>query len=434
MNGKASSGNGNLPLANGIKHLYGNLYLVPFKAIHIVTETGNKKESKYTFANPRLLTDKGQKTLTNKESSLRLRNDIKRHGMMHPFVCVWFEKNGIMCPKLIGGHNRANALSKLMSDNENVKDISKEQPSMMTLAANKEIVFLDEFSPASKVYEFVLCTIYAVDEELDSLELSYSENNCRENLTVGHDIAILRELFRVKASDEKIIKILQKDEKWLRDVKVLLEKIDSQTLDDLIEDRITLDSSFELMKINDMEVRHTVRDSAIKESMEDHQKKMERIKRQITSSLIEKDIQEGNVVEAKFYNDKAKLKEAEEAIEEIDQKNQRLSSKIQTMQPKATVKNIKKARVSHNVSNVQKRGLKGKSIQIIYEYVNGLIEVAEANEDELVVAKLKLCCNLTKAILDGDQNWKNLFKEFDNSDGNMPELEDEDMPEQEDEE
>lgn len=426
MNSKVSLGNGNLPLADGIRHLYGNLYLVPFKAIHIVTETkGGNKETKYSFVNPRLLTEKGQKSFTNKESSLRLRTDIKRHGMMHPFVCVWFEKNGIMCPKLIGGHNRANAISKLISDNEQVKDISKDQPALMTLDSNKEISFSDEFSPASKVYEFVLCTIYAVDEELDSLELSYSENNCRENLTLGHDIAILKELLHVKASDERIIKILQKDEKWLRDVKSLLDNVDSQTLDDLIEDKISLDSAFELIKINDMEIRHNVRDSAINESMEDHQKKMERIKKEITTCLIEKDIQEGNVVTAKYHNDKSKLKEAEDAIEEIEQKSQRLSSKIQTMQPKATVKNIKKARISHNVSNIQKRGLKGKSIQIIYEYVNGLLEVAEANEDEAVVEKLKLCCKLTKAILDGDQDWKNIFKEFDNSDEDMPELEDE---------
>lgn len=425
MNSKVSSGNGNLPLADGIKHLYGNLYLVPFKAIHIVTEAGNKKETKYSFVNPRLLTEKGQKSLTNKESSLRLRNDIKQHGMMHPFVCAWYEKNGKMCPKLIGGHNRANALSKLMSDNESVKDISKEQPSMMTLTSNKEIVFLDEFAPASKVYEFVLCTIYAVDEELDSLELSYSENNCRENLTNGHDVAILKELIHVKASDEKIIKILQKDEKWLRSVKGLLEKIDSQTLDDLIEDRITLESAYELMKIGDMEIRHNVRDSAIQESMEDYEKKVDRIKKQITVSLVEKDIQEGNVVEAKFHNDKTKLKDAEEAINDIEQKNQRLSSKVQAMQPKATIKNVKKARASHNVSNIQKRGLKGKSIQIIYEFVNGLLEVAEANSDENAIGKLQLCCRLTKAILDGDQNWKKIFSEFNAENSDMPELDDE---------
>lgn len=428
MNSKVSSGNGNLPLADGIKHLYGNLYLVPFKSIDIVTETKNKKETKYSFLNPRLLTEKGQKSLTNKEYSLRLRNDIKQHGMMNPFVCVWFEKDGKMCPKLIGGHNRANALSKLMSDNEDVKDISKEQPSMMTLTSSKEIVFLDEFASASKVYEFVVCTIYAVDEELDSLELAYSENNCRENLTVGHDIAILKELISVNARDEKIIKILQKDDKWLRSVKSLLEKVDSQTLDDLIEDRITLESAFELIKINDMEIRHNVRDSAIQESMEDYEKKVDRIKKQITSSLIEKDIQEGNVVEAKFRNDKTKLVEAEDAIQEIEQKNQRLSSKVQSMQPKATIKNVKNARTSHNVSNVQKRGLKGKSIQMIYEYINGLLELAEANNDQTIIGKLQLCCRLTKSILDGDQNWKNIFSEFDSKvseNSDMPELDDE---------
>ena len=415
MNSKVSSGNGNLPLADGIKHLYGNLYLVPFKAIHIVTDA-NQKNSKYTFTNPRLLTEKGQKTLTNKESSAKLRHDIKNHGMMHPFVCVWFEKNGKMCPKLIGGHNRANALSKLMADNEKVKDISKEQPSMMTLNSNKEIVFLDEFNSASKVYENVICTIYAVDEELDSLELSYSENNCRENLTSGHDVAILRELIRVKASDEKIIKVLQKDEKWLRSVKHLLDSIDSTTLEDLIEDRITIESAFELLKINDMEVRHSVRDSAIQESMEDYEKKLNRIKKQITSALIDKDIQEGNLVEAKFHDNKSKADKAEEAIKEIEQKSQRLATKVQTMQPKATIKNVKSAKSSHNVNNIQKRGLKGKSIQMMYEYINSMLELAEVNNaDEIIVGKLQLCRSLTKAILDGNQDWKKIFSEFESN-------------------
>ena len=94
MNKVSLAGNGNLPLANGIKHLYGNLYLVPFKSIQIAIEAADPKASKYSFTNPRLLTEKGQKSLTNKESSARLRNDIKNHGLMHPFVCIWLEKDG----------------------------------------------------------------------------------------------------------------------------------------------------------------------------------------------------------------------------------------------------------------------------------------------------------------------------------------------------
>ena len=427
MNKVSLAGNGNLPLANGIKHLYGNLYLVPFKSIQIAIEAADPKASKYSFTNPRLLTEKGQKSLTNKESSARLRNDIKNHGLMHPFVCIWLEKDGEMMPQLIGGHNRANALSKLMADKEKVKDISKDQPTMMTLNSNKEIVFLDEFSSASKVYENVLCVIYAVDEELDSLEISYSENSCRENLTVGHDIAILRELIKIKTTDEKIIKILQKDEKWLKSVRLLLDKIDSSTLEDLIEDRITLESAFELSKIADLEVRHIVRDTAIQESMEDHGKKLNRIKKQIAESIIQKDIAEGSLVEAEFNNDESKAKKVEDAINEIEQKSQRLIAKAQILQPKATVKNIKSSKTSHQCSDTQKRGLKGKSIQIIFEYIDGLLQVAEAkNADSNTIDKLMMCRKLTKAILEGSQNWKELFVEFDSGlSSEMPELDDE---------
>ena len=63
MNKVSLAGNGNLPLANGIKHLYGNLYLVPFKSIQIAIEAADPKSSKYSFTNPRLLTEKGQKRL-----------------------------------------------------------------------------------------------------------------------------------------------------------------------------------------------------------------------------------------------------------------------------------------------------------------------------------------------------------------------------------
>ena len=71
--------------------------------------------------------------------------------------------------------------------------------------------------------------------------------------------------------------------------------------------------------------------------------------------------------------------------------------------------------------------MKGKSIQIIFEYIDGLLQVAEAkNADSNTIDKLMICRKLTKAILEGSQNWKELFVEFDSGlSSEMPELDDE---------
>ena len=157
--------------------------------------------------------------------------------------------------QLVGGERRYRSLSYLIDKNEFVKD-----PSSVNVdrKGNKEY----SYKLAGEVYKDVLCQIYNTESDIEALAYSYSENACRKNLNDGHDVAILMELRRHKATDDQILSVLQKNKMWLRDTDSLVKKLDPATLNELLEGRITRQAAAKLSEIDDIDDRTEVREKA----------------------------------------------------------------------------------------------------------------------------------------------------------------------------
>ena len=232
-----------------IKHLYGALHLVPFEMIEV--SDPNVGSEGYQFSNPRLMTEQGQTDLMDLEMSSVLREDIKNKTLIAPLICrVEGEKI-----QLVGGERRYRSLSYLIDKNEFVKD-----PSSVNVDSKGKKEY--SYKLAGEVYKDVLCQIYNTESDIEALAYSYSENACRKNLNDGHDVAILMELRRHKATDDQIISVLQKNKMWLRDTDNLVKKLDPATLDELLEGRITRQAAAKLSEIEDIDDRTEIREKA----------------------------------------------------------------------------------------------------------------------------------------------------------------------------
>ena len=233
-----------------IKHLYGALHLVPFEMIEV--SDPNVGSEGYQFSNPRLMTEQGQTDLMDLEMSSVLREDIKNKTLRAPLICRVVDGEKI---QLGGGERRYRSLSYLIDKNEFVKD-----PSSVNVdrKGNKEY----SYKLAGEVYKDVLCQIYNTESDIEALAYSYSENACRKNLNDGHDVAILMELRRHKATDDQILSVLQKNKMWLRDTDSLVKKLDPATLNELLEGRITRQAAAKLSEIDDIDDRTEVREKA----------------------------------------------------------------------------------------------------------------------------------------------------------------------------
>ena len=143
----------------------------------------------------------------------------------------------------------------MIDKNEFVKD-----PSSVNVDSNGKKEY--SYKLAGEVYKDVLCQIYNTQSDIEALAYSYSENACRKNLNDGHDVAILMELRRHKATDDQIISVLQKNKMWLRDTDNLVKKLDPATLNELLEGRITRQAAAKLSEIEDIDDRAEIRQKA----------------------------------------------------------------------------------------------------------------------------------------------------------------------------
>ncbi|RTK93090.1 MAG: hypothetical protein EKK64_10815, partial [Neisseriaceae bacterium] len=216
------------------KFLSGNMYSVPFSMIQIPIE-----KDEFSFKNPRTLTKKGENDLVDRKLFSSLKKSIKEIGLLNPFICRWIkDEDGKNFPQLIGGDRRYRVLKDLIENKEIVVNPQTKQE-----------------QPANLVYENVNCQIYHVNDDLEAYLLSWWENKDRIDLTEGHEIAQVMQLRKYNRSDEEIISVLQKDEKWLRESDNLILNL-GDSLEDLIENRITRDCALALCKIDDIEKRN----------------------------------------------------------------------------------------------------------------------------------------------------------------------------------
>lgn len=396
--------NGDLP--EGIKHLHGALYLVPFNYITVADKEPEPEEKGYTFSNPRTLTERGQADLMDKRSAEVLRNDIRDRTLMAPFICRWAGEH----PQLVGGERRHRAINKLIDDKTLVKDAN-------TAKLNDQGEYEYEYRPADQVYEYVVCQIFSAKSDTDALALSYSENACRMNLTEGHDVAICQELRKAGASDEKIMEVMHKDAKWLRDTDQLIANLDEESLKDLMEDRIDRDSAKCLMEIDDVDIRTEVRVSANAESQEDAARRRARYQRRVSEALEEQEIAAGSVADAAHQGNQEALKEAKAHLADADTKVNRTVAERDSKKPVTKKKHIINAtKKVTGTDPTDKRALRGPKIQ--EHYVDYLVKVID-NDGKCPEETFQIDTNIldfglaiAKSILAGNTNCADICRKF----------------------
>lgn len=334
----------------GVKQLYGTLYVVPFNSIIIPDADGDEKE--YKFTNPRMLTEQGTADLMDKRLSADLRESIKVKTLLNPLVCRWVKKDGVNRPQLVGGDRRYRAVDFLIRKKEIVTD-----PRSLHLNDDGEWTYKQV--SADEAYATIPCQIFAVANDLDALALSWAENKGRIDLTEGHEVAEVIKLRKFGASDDKILEILQREEKWLAETDRLIAELDHETLADLIESRMTRACAAELCAINDVELRTKIRTKANEAAQETYQKKIKRYQAQIEKALDEREIAEGAVADAEFHNDEEGVAAAEAKVEEASAKVTSAVQKRDSEQPMATARNARDAASEAGVKPTKPRNGNG---------------------------------------------------------------------------
>ena len=264
-------------LPEGSRHLTGNLFMVPFSSI-IAPKN-----------NPRLLTERGQSDIVDKNLSSQLRESIKKNTLLNPLVCRWVKDGDKFLPMVVGGDRRYRSLDFLIRKKEMVAD-------PRTPKDNEKGEFISRTASADEAYEFVPCQIFMCRDDLDALVLAWAENKTRINLTDGHEIVEVIQLRDNGASDAKIMEVLQQDSKWLSDTDRLIASLDSHTLADLIEGRLDRNSAVELAAIEDEKVRNQVRVAAHESANETSGRRIARLVRRAEQAEANEDIAKGEVV------------------------------------------------------------------------------------------------------------------------------------------
>lgn len=392
----------NFPMDNipeGCKHLFGQMFMIPFGVIR-APEDGE---------NPRTLTELGLSVLLDKRLSADLRESIKNHTLLCPLVCRWVKEGDTYYPKVIGGERRYRGLDFLIRKREMVAD-----PRSVQLD-NGEWVY--DFQPADEVYASVPCQVFAVNDDLEALELSWAENKNRINLTDGHEIAEVIKLRECNADDERILSILQRDEKWLRDTDKLIASLDDDTLKDLLESRIDRASAMDLASIEDVQVRTQVRAAANQASQVAADRKVKKLQKQVDAALEEQDIAESVAADGDFHEGEESVADAKAAVETAKTKVRRVVKERDNAKPVTTAKDVKKAVADLEVDIDEERSERKPSAKKVatygIEYVSALIRgngrcpegtfIAEV--DQLIL--LKSC--LTN-ILDGKMDFADTIR------------------------
>jgi len=399
----------NLP--PGCKQLYGTLYSVPFECIQIpdVDEEADE-DGEYKFNNPRLLTEQGTAELIDKKNSTELRESIKSKTLLNPLVCRWIQQDGKSLPQLVGGDRRYRAIDFLRRKKEIVTD-----PHSLFLNDDGEWNYKQV--SAEEAYATVPCQVFAVASDLDALALSWAENKSRINLTEGHEVAEVIKLREFGASDEKILEILQHDEKWLVETDHLIAALDQSTLTDLIESRMTRACAAELCAIEDVEMRDKIRIQANEAAQETYQKKIKRYQRNIESALDEREIAEGAVADAEFHNDEDGVKEATVKVAEAQKKVTRTVKERDAESPIATAKDVREAKKPRgDGEEAAPRMLRLSKVKEGLAYIDSLIQNGgkDLEDPSDFVANLDVLKGIRRAInnniLSNDPDFRSTIK------------------------
>lgn len=315
-------------------HVSGTLYSIPLSAIILSEES---EDNEYKFQNPRMLTKSGLNEAFDKEKSYRLREDIKKKTLLSPIICRWIDVDGEKKPQLVGGERRYRAISYLYEKNELVAD-----PNHVVLNSEGEYEY--KFIPAKEAYSNVLTHVFAVNDDLQALELSWSENKNRINLTDGHEIMQVIKLREHNASDEKIMNILQRDAKWLSQTDKLIEDLEQQILDDLIEGKMTRSSAMELSSIKDPEQRKKVQEAAVQMAVTKSVKEEKIAHKKLNKALDLVEEVEADIIDAEDSGDEKKAEEIKQQKSVAESAVKKAIEKKSSIAPVVKPKQVRQAK------------------------------------------------------------------------------------------
>jgi hypothetical protein len=397
-------------LPEGIKHLHGALYLIPFNMICLSEGDGEEKWN--VTHNPRGMTQKGRDMINDPERASRMRNSIREKTLLAPMICRWLETDDEMIPQLVGGRCRHDALSFLIKKKESVKD-----PNTANFDEDTG-EFTYEYRPANEVYgsdgDGIVCQIFSVTTDIEALSLAYAENACREQLTEGHDVATVIELREAGATNEEILKVLDYQEKWLKDTTKMIESLDKETLHAVIEGDIIREGAIGLSKIEDLDIRSQVRAAAKADAQEDHQKRMERLSKKYSTARDHQEIAEGELVEAEF-NDAGEVSNATQNLDEANSAVERTKKLAEGAKPVVKNKNVR-AGVQTVTGDDEsgKRCLREPKIRKFYlDTLKALSENdGEDSDGEFAIDtdSLQMALDVVEGILSGERDLASILK------------------------
>jgi hypothetical protein len=338
-------------IPEGCSHLHGNFFMIPFEIIRTPDEDEKPSGSSYSFRNPRTLVECGQADLLDKKLSSELRESIKNRTLLNPLVCRWIKEGNSYHPMVIGGERRYRALDYLIRKKEMVVD-----PDPTTITVNAEGEWVTQKVTADIAYAMVLCQVFPCNTDLDALALSWAENKSRVNLTDGHEVAEVVKLREARATDDRIMEILQQDSRWLAETDRLIASLDASTLTDLMEGRIDRSSAIELSAIDDLEVRDQVREAANEAAQQTHQRRIIRLQNRIESVQERQEIAEANQVLAPTPE------QQQEAIQEIAETRAEINTikrRKERLHPVASSRDVRRAAEEITGETPQPQGKRG---------------------------------------------------------------------------
>jgi len=348
----------NINFIDGVEHLHGNLYKIPFS--EIITTDRSEDESEYVFSNPRMLTKKGVETLSDKNLSKDLRENIKVRTLLTPFICRWIKNSeGKMSPQLVGGDRRYRALDYLINKKEMVAD-----PRTCERAAIQ----------ADIAYEYVVAQVFNCENDLEASVLSWAENKNRIDLTEGHEIAAVLELRKFDANDDQILEILQKDSKWLHETDELIGSLDDETLNDVIEDRIKRGAAVLLSKIDDLDKRSEVRIGALEKAEKAYEKDTEKLDKQLGSILIKKSRAETKKAIAETISDEKLFEQSQKVLDRVEEREGDIEIKKSKVKPIASAKMVAKAAEEAGVDEFSSKKAGVRTIKKVIQTIQSLID------------------------------------------------------------
>lgn len=379
---------------DGIESVFGSLYRVRFDIIQL-SERQNTKEAE--FFNPRRILMKNGKSIPDgfsREEMNATKENIRTRGLMHPLTCRWVD-GGIA---LTDGERRYSCIDVLRSENAD--------------CYNKDT---GTNAPAMEVYEYVLCNI----QEMDIYEaFSISINNNEQGIPLGEavNVALVKQFREWEWTDEQILKVTQKQPKWLKDTDAMLATIDEETFKAFTKGDINRRCALNLSSVADPAERLAQLGSLLDSAQARLSSKQAKVKKDLEKAKQNKEIAEAT--EELLRDEGATDEEIAEAQEKTEKASKRVSNRqitherVSQAKPKATGKDLK------NITGDEVRPpqpLTPKKVEKqwlseIQQLVHDKCEDTEGNPIEIDLEDAKLAKSICEAFLKGEADLVRVLK------------------------